>query len=495
MNLSYKRDVSHNYMVPESEETLPEQDYQIHMLMENYVAGLLPCEVKRINGKSRYFYDITSRQSMQSIYEKEYLREKDLQGLLKGLHRALAEVNRFLLDADKVVLNPEVIYMDIETKEPLFMYLPSFEGNIQDSFQKFASGILQMLDQTDSEAVLLGYEIYRKSMEENYSLENLLKEISGRRLKEKRQFDVRPSVKADNINPNLNSVSEVITFVPSSEIIEKEREEMGEFAKRRGGTDERNSVKRRRIKEIGCVASEKKMPGKKHIVVTILSAVIALGIGLAAWLLKFNITQIGGIVFLVVSLLAWGISMESKKKKETAQLLHKKERKADKRSVRKMNRVEQRENREIVRNTKSAETESVRKQEVLRKVGNVHTEEKENETEKVGATVLLRDGEEYVPHLSLISMNPRERNSVVLMKDQYTIGKLKNKVDICIDHPSISRIHARICKEGDEYYLYDLNSTNGTFVNGQRMAVNERVKIQLSDEIQFAELGYYVGKC
>ena len=116
--------------------------------------------------------------------------------------------------------------------------------------------------------------------------------------------------------------------------------------------------------------------------------------------------------------------------------------------------------------------------------------------ELVGATTVLWEGkEEYQPHLTLISMNAKERNSVVLLNDSYLIGKLKNKVDIYIDDASISRIHAKLQKEDEEYYLCDMNSTNGTFVNGRRLGIQEKVPIHVSDEITFADLGYYVGNC
>lgn len=75
------------------------------------------------------------------------------------------------------------------------------------------------------------------------------------------------------------------------------------------------------------------------------------------------------------------------------------------------------------------------------------------------------------------------------------IGKLKTKADICLEEEGISRIHARIQKEGEKYYLCDMNSTNGTFINGRRLGVNEKVPLHVSDEIAFAKTEYYIGNC
>jgi diguanylate cyclase (GGDEF)-like protein len=42
--------------------------------------------------------------------------------------------------------------------------------------------------------------------------------------------------------------------------------------------------------------------------------------------------------------------------------------------------------------------------------------------------------------------------------------------EIPIDHESVSRRHARVLRKGDAYWVEDLGSTNGTFVNDERVA-------------------------
>jgi pSer/pThr/pTyr-binding forkhead associated (FHA) protein len=53
--------------------------------------------------------------------------------------------------------------------------------------------------------------------------------------------------------------------------------------------------------------------------------------------------------------------------------------------------------------------------------------------------------------------------------DQLTIGRDATN-DIVINDAEISRRHARLTFQGGKYVLEDLGSTNGTFVNGQRLA-------------------------
>lgn len=65
-----------------------------------------------------------------------------------------------------------------------------------------------------------------------------------------------------------------------------------------------------------------------------------------------------------------------------------------------------------------------------------------------------------------------------------TIGKKRGEVDVMLDDASVSRIHARITAEKENFYLEDMNSTNGTFKNGLRLQPYEKRKLEEEDEIK-----------
>ena len=69
-----------------------------------------------------------------------------------------------------------------------------------------------------------------------------------------------------------------------------------------------------------------------------------------------------------------------------------------------------------------------------------------------------------------------------------TVGKMKGSVGLCIEDASISRLHACFKEQGKEIVLQDLDSTNGTYVNGKRLAPGEVTVIRRSDEIQFGKI-------
>ena len=69
----------------------------------------------------------------------------------------------------------------------------------------------------------------------------------------------------------------------------------------------------------------------------------------------------------------------------------------------------------------------------------------------------------------------------LIRQERTTIGR-RNFNDIVLNHRSVSGEHALIRREGQDIYLEDLGSTNGTFVNGrfvkrQRLTHNDTVEI------------------
>ena len=68
-------------------------------------------------------------------------------------------------------------------------------------------------------------------------------------------------------------------------------------------------------------------------------------------------------------------------------------------------------------------------------------------------------------------------------KPEVILGRA-DECDIVISDRQVSRRHARIRLEGEHYYIEDLGSKNGTFVNGQELTAPHLLKND--DEIQIA---------
>jgi len=73
-------------------------------------------------------------------------------------------------------------------------------------------------------------------------------------------------------------------------------------------------------------------------------------------------------------------------------------------------------------------------------------------------------------HFQLIMRSgPTPGAAFTLEGDQITVGRDSTN-EIVINDAEVSRRHARLTFQGGKYVLEDLGSTNGTFVNGQRLA-------------------------
>ncbi|MEW6667971.1 MAG: FHA domain-containing protein [Thermodesulfobacteriota bacterium] len=77
--------------------------------------------------------------------------------------------------------------------------------------------------------------------------------------------------------------------------------------------------------------------------------------------------------------------------------------------------------------------------------------------------------------------------------DTAHIGRSPNN-DIQIDEGSISRRHVKIVRSGDRYYVEDLNSTNGTFVNNQPINPGEQVEVEEGLPVAIGKILFSLGK-
>lgn len=380
MKLEYKRELDHNYLILEEQKEAVYEGYEIYMLEENQIPGLLKCRMQRLDQQQRFCYDVTSRQPLDIILERKRLVYEDLRGLLRGIYRALLGAREYLLDVNGLILLPEYIYVNLDTNLPELCYFPYYEKPIQEQFFELTEYLLGKLDRQDRAGVELGYEIYKMASEENCSIEEI---INIREKKQKEHADF-----ADKIH--LSWEEPEPAHPPVKKIAESGQ---------------------------GYGAKEAEIQGKD-----------------------------------IKKRWFW----EKRKKNGREKAVHTQEQKL------------------------------LSGDEVL-----VEMQESEEERGAVlGETSLLSDTQRK--RLVLYGANPAVE-ALTVRGDSFLIGKREGIVDGRIDHPTVSRIHAKIEKREQSYYLTDLNSTNGTFLNDRLLEVNETVPLNIGDAVRFADVEYVVG--
>ena len=163
MKTEFKRDLNHNYMIITGTD-VDTASYQIRMLVGNTVPSLLKCRVQAMDGEFRFYYDITSRQSVSSLFDRGKFKAEDLRMLLGGFLQVMDEMGEYLMNASQLVLNPEYIYLDMEKRMVYFCCLPGYDRDVREQFQQLTEYILPRLDHQDARAVIVGYGVYRRAL-------------------------------------------------------------------------------------------------------------------------------------------------------------------------------------------------------------------------------------------------------------------------------------------------------------------------------------------
>jgi len=81
-------------------------------------------------------------------------------------------------------------------------------------------------------------------------------------------------------------------------------------------------------------------------------------------------------------------------------------------------------------------------------------------------------------------------SNIPLRSTPFQVGR-RTDLALCLARRSVSSLHAEFVVEDGVLFLRDLGSTNGTYVNGDR--ISQRVELHQGDLIQFADLPFRLG--
>lgn len=478
MRAEYKRDLNHNYLVLYGEEEIDTSSYQVRMLVGNVIPSLLKCRIQGMDGKFAVYYDITSRQSLAAFYENRKLGQEDLKMIFGEVVRVLEDAAEYLMNPGQLVLMPEYMFLEIEKKEISFCFLPGYPKDIKEQLQTFTEYILPNINHEDEKAVIIGYGVYRRALEESFHLEHIKEELYRTRDSEniKKNAVSVGSWKSDEESQMelLNSfgMSGEMFSSDTDDSIWKERNISGrEYRSEKliyGNKTKTDQKKSDKIKSEHRIW--KKIAGISTCSLVFLGILTAKMMG---YLPEIELFMVIGatLVCMGTGMLVYIIARKVKKNREQ-------EESGD--TERKLRREQAREEREFM---KRQEPEEVQSHQFI--AGNMDAEEA---VKNCGETVILSMN--AAGPSSLVSKEPGELATIYLEKELTIIGKLKTASDAVIDLPTVSRVHAKIRKREDGYYLTDLNSRNGTMVNGRLLKAEEEYCLQNEDEVDFAQARY-----
>jgi pSer/pThr/pTyr-binding forkhead associated (FHA) protein len=85
----------------------------------------------------------------------------------------------------------------------------------------------------------------------------------------------------------------------------------------------------------------------------------------------------------------------------------------------------------------------------------------------------------------IIVRGPGTGQTFTLGADPVIVGREAGSAKFVISDPAVSRRHARISRQGDTYLIEDMGSTNGTFINAERVV--GKVQLTPGDLIELGD--------
>ena len=476
----YYKDYRHNYMILQCRQKEAARSYQYKILTSDKIREILRCSVRHINGMIYYYYDISSRTTLENLYQGKKMSGDQVKDVLWQLHGICERLSGYFMDEAGLVLLPEHIYYDMTERKYIGLYYPDYRTVGEEAYRPLMDFLLEHIDTEDQRLTENMYRIYEMSEQSHFTIEDALQIL---------EEDIQP-VNVQAAEPDVQTVYE-----PMSESIETVTEiyEMTESES---------------MQEKG---SSRTPPG--HSLFYAVTAGLSLlgAAGAFAVYYMYELTEIEEIALLGVMaavgicflMCMTGILRNGRRKSVQMKRSGRDSEKETYNGFDKGTNIKYPEeggpvslehvisrdmDLELAGHCASApfpaspmfcrDTSSL-----VRMSGVAGAAEND-----YGNTVFF--DESRVEEYKLYAMDRRNKKHIELRQFPCTVGKMAGCVDHVLADDSVSRIHARFDKQGERVLLTDMNSTNGTYKNGLRMQPQETVEIESGDEIRFGNLNY-----
>lgn len=440
MEVTYKRSLHKSYMCVEEADESPER-YELVMLQNQRVPQLLPVQVTAVDGKTRYMYEISGKQQLEDYISGKKIDNAILKKILFSIQKICHTLPQYLLREDGLCILPGFIYVNLEDESLYFTYLPFWRESLQEAFGRWMEQLLRKIDHQDKAGVELGYGVYQMALQENVSMENILQKVLGESAGSKIEWEE-------------DSFSVERDF---SAIKEDEWENRRLEQKSAGARNSIKTVKKEKIIEKGKTGD----------------ILACRAVGLKEQSVDEYLQKIKEAFQKLFTADAAGQKGEKERKSQNGKKQEKilQEKKARKQK----NRVRL----ESIEKLEGKYKENLEEEIDCQQVNHIR------DTEPSSPTVCLREQQR-----GLLGKLTYQGNSGCsdfwINQEVFLLGKNVMQVDGVIDAEGVSRLHARISRREGGYYIEDLNSTNGTYINDEMLEYHQEKELHKNDRIRFA---------
>ena len=547
MKIEYKKDLMHNYLVI-SEDKILTDNYSKRMLEHQSINGFLKLQIRIMDDNTYFYYDISSKQTLEILFEKNRFTYTIMKGILVQILHIIEGTYEYLLSVDDFKLEPGFIFLEVNTNIPALCFIPGYGKNLKDQIAILLEYLMNKVDYNDKEAVLLVYRLYAITKEEGYTLVQLMEAIESKE-------QIKEQIK-DTTEENTKSYNEGVMFntIKSGRIDQRDQREQREQREQTKGTmcekgekvekekKERNFDASHQIKiDYDIPAMDEKIEGEEECFYYPLKTYILTGVCVLVGIFfmigcifsgilynsfgrRVDTTKLLAALLIILAAESYAMKFVWDKKNKLTKLVLKQEY-IDPRNGTTSSRAREESGKGSAKKSKSihpmnsklnnkvqinAQGQSQDKKLINKLVDTpnlvaVRTTQQENFIDEENPTCILNDvqqdkirdegvNKEQVTFPSLNPMDTNHNLPIRIDTNPFFVGKLRRNVDYCLENEAISRYHAKIVNETNQYYIYDLNSTNGTFVNGEAIMPYQKKEIHYEDEIEFANVKYQFGR-
>ncbi len=495
-NFLYENDSTSNYLVLRTGIDKSIINYQVQMLLNNKPGGLLEFNINYTGEKINCFYNVTSKCTLASfMFRKRFTRDEFLITILNIINN-IYQLKNYLLYDNNILLDENFIYIEPESIEVYFVYLPFIDckNDIKDFFIRLIFKLVKFHDEYSDNYIQRILEVIKNDNFNLSNLKSLIENLLGEEIKkqpqksliiEDRKIEDSETIKNGLFKAN-KAQKEREKVKPENnkiDIFNADKTKKNKSVITRGNVRIPNSLNIKKQEPQNIVKkskhtmseqdNEKDNQGKKmdiHMIAMILLQPFLLFTAILTLNSSFvkmsdnpaNTVIILILIFLAVDVLVLRIINEKRKKTdETGSCMP----------------------LQFITDKMKCKT----KQKV-KKLPPITNDKQENQLPVLnenynGETVIIRRSKlTEIPYLK-----EKDGEGVVeINKKSILIGRLESFVDYVINNSAIGKIHAEIIQEGEEFYIMDCNSRNGTFLNDNRILPNTKNRVSSNDLLRFA---------
>jgi hypothetical protein len=498
--------------IPGENKLLP---YQWRMLQENPIAGLLQISSIHRDSLAVLSWRVTSLQPLSLLFERRCRTVPDMMHLVRQLYRILSRMEGLLLDSERLLLDNRYMMADPVSMELQLAYVPlaecDFGANpVKRLLQQWIMGdcrlagkesgglpeLVTMLNNPEFHWSHLGAVCNELHPNDNLPVPDACRLEMNPESKDEMQHKYEPARKNDTVRKNDSwQKNDMLQKIESSSNCASIRKDAPAHTGNPYGN--RLDVSVRLPWKEGLQLN--RLPGGKHGKPGILR-IIALQVPV---LLLLLFTLSGGLkgsngtggtaawvgLFLVLTALEAFAFMRQPVAKEDVKVNGRERDKANGKAVI-SERIHPTGESETKRSSRADSSLSNRLDTVVTDAPQLPASCIDaGDFEAIGRTQSLPVGNGR--HLQSVSKNGRQAR-MDLNKMPFLLGRYRDQVDGYLEHPAVGKIHAEIRETKDGLSLVDLNSKNGTSINGNSIKPYLAVPIVPGDIIRLAneELTY-----